>query len=161
LETLAGIPVVCDPVSAATGGERLADDATVAALRDALFAQCALVTPNLDEAELLLGRPIADLAAMEAGAQELLASGARAVLIKGGHLADEPADVLATDAGVTRFVAKRIPATLRGTGDLLACAIAARLAYREALCESVEAGRAFVRGCIAAGVPFAGARTVP
>jgi hydroxymethylpyrimidine/phosphomethylpyrimidine kinase len=156
-----GIPVVCDPVIAATGGERLADDATVAALREVLFPRCTLVTPNLQEAALLLAHPVGNVEAMEAAAYELRASGAAAALVKGGHLAAEPTDVLVQATGATRFTAKRIAATLRGTGDLLACAIAARLAYGDSLVVSVEAARAFVRGCLAAGVPFAGARTVP
>jgi hydroxymethylpyrimidine kinase/phosphomethylpyrimidine kinase len=161
LATFTGVPVVCDPVIAATGGDRLADDATIDALRDVLFAHCTLVTPNLAETAYLLGRPIDDIAAMETGAQQLRALGTAAALVKGGHLANEPTDVLATADGVTRFAAKRIAATLRGTGDLLACAIAARFAYGDRIVESVEAARAFVRGCLAAGVPFAGARTVP
>jgi hydroxymethylpyrimidine/phosphomethylpyrimidine kinase len=98
---------------------------------------------------------------MESAAQELRAFGPRSVLVKGGHLGADPADILATEDGVTRFSAKRIPTTLRGTGDLLAGAIAARLAYGDPIVESVEAARAFVRGCLAAGVPFAGTRTVP
>jgi hydroxymethylpyrimidine/phosphomethylpyrimidine kinase len=161
LADLAGVPVVCDPVIAATGGDRLADAATVAALRDVLFGRCTLVTPNLGEAARLLGRPITDVAGMESAARELLSAGAGAVLVKGGHLAGEPTDVLAWADGITHFGSKRIAATVRGTGDLLACAIAARLAYGDPLVAGIEAARAFVRGCLAAGVPFAGARTVP
>jgi hydroxymethylpyrimidine/phosphomethylpyrimidine kinase len=66
-----------------------------------------------------------------------------------------------TAAGATRFTATRLPQTLRGTGDLLACAIAARLAHGANLVESVDASRAFVRRSFAAGVAFAGTRTVP
>jgi hydroxymethylpyrimidine kinase/phosphomethylpyrimidine kinase len=161
LLALRGVPVICDPVVAATGGERFADDATVVALRDVLFARCALVTPNLEEAAVLLGHPVADVDAMEVAARELRACGAGAALVKGGHLADEPTDVLMTADGATRFTAKRIPATLRGTGDLLACAIAARCAYGDSIVAGVKAARAFVRGCLAAGVDFGGARTVP
>lgn len=158
---LPGIPVVCDPVLAATGGERLADDAAAAALRDELVGLCALFTPNLAEAGFLTGRPLADVAAMEAAAHELRARGATAVLVKGGHLSGEPVDVLAGPDGVTHFAAKRMPGWVRGTGDLLAAAVAARFAYGDGLVASVTAARAFVRGCIAAAVPFAGTRTVP
>jgi hydroxymethylpyrimidine kinase/phosphomethylpyrimidine kinase len=161
LQAFAGVPVICDPVVAASGGERLADDATVAALRDVLFARCTLVTPNLQEAAVFLGHPVADVDAMEAAGRELCAYGMQAALIKGGHLANEPTDVLVTAAGAARFTAKRIPATLRGTGDLLACAVAARCAYGDSIVAGVQAARAFVRGCLAAGVDFAGARTVP
>ncbi|MGD0474268.1 MAG: bifunctional hydroxymethylpyrimidine kinase/phosphomethylpyrimidine kinase [Candidatus Velthaea sp.] len=161
LRSLGGVPAVCDPVIAATGGQRLADDETIRALREVLFAHCALVTPNLGEAALLLGRSIPDVDAMEEAARELGRTGAGAVLIKGGHLDGDPTDVLLTADGVTRLSAKRIAATLRGTGDLLACAAAARLACGDSIAASVEAARAFVRGCLAAGVPFAGTRTVP
>jgi hydroxymethylpyrimidine/phosphomethylpyrimidine kinase len=161
LDGFPGIPVVCDPVIAASGGERLADDSVLAALRTALFPRCTLITPNLGEAALLVGHAVDDVAAMEAAAQELRASGAAAVLVKGGHLAAEPTDVLASADGVAHFAAKRIPGELRGTGDLLACAVAARLAYGDPLAAGIEAARAFVRGAIAAGVPFAGTRTVP
>jgi hydroxymethylpyrimidine/phosphomethylpyrimidine kinase len=159
--SLEGIPVICDPVIAATSGERLADDATVAALREALLPRCTLVTPNLEEAALLVGHPVDTVGAMEAAGRALCDFGAAAALVKGGHLADEPIDVLVTADGATRFTGKRIAATLRGTGDLLACAIAARCAYGESLLAGIDAARAFVRGCLAAGVPFAGARTVP
>lgn len=161
LAPFAGLPIVCDPVVAASSGERLADDAAVRALRDELFACCTVVTPNLPEAALLTGREIASVDEMEAAAVELRRGGAQAVLIKGGHLTADPTDVLATADGVARFSAKRVPGTVRGTGDLLACAIAARLAYGDGLAASVEAARAFVRGCLAAAVPFAGTRTIP
>jgi hydroxymethylpyrimidine/phosphomethylpyrimidine kinase len=161
LAAFAGVPIVCDPVIAATGGDRLADDATIAALSAVLFARCTLVTPNLDEASLLLGRPVADLAAMTATAEALRATGAGAVLLKGGHLAGDPTDVLVHAGGVQRFSAARIAGRLRGTGDLLACAIAARFAHGDRIVASVKAARAFVRGCLAAAVPFAGTYTVP
>jgi hydroxymethylpyrimidine/phosphomethylpyrimidine kinase len=161
LARFAGAPVVCDPVIAATGGDRLADDATIAALRDDLFPRCTLVTPNLDEAALLLGRSIADLAAMECAGRDLCAHGAAAVLVKGGHLAADPTDVLVSSGRVTLLRGARIAGDLRGTGDLLACAVAARLAHGDALSAAVDAARSFVRSCIVAGVPFAGARTIP
>jgi hydroxymethylpyrimidine/phosphomethylpyrimidine kinase len=158
---LAGVPVVCDPVIAATGGDRLADESTIEALRDVLFARCSLLTPNLDEAALLLDRPIADIASMEDAARRLLGCGAAAVLVKGGHLRAAPTDVLATASGTTHFTGDRIAGTLRGTGDLLACTIAARLAHGDSLVASVDAARRFVRDALIAGVDFAGARTLP
>lgn len=154
-------PVVCDPVLAATGGDRLADDATIAALRSALFPRALLVTPNLDEASVLLGAPVRDLAAMEAAAHALRATGAQAVLIKGGHLAGDAVDVLAFADRVVHFREPRIAASLRGTGDLLAAAIAARLALGDELVAAVGAARAFVRACLYDGVDFAGTRTLP
>jgi len=61
-----GVPVICDPVIAASGGDRLASDATIAAMRDVLFGRCTLLTPNLAEAALLTGTPVADPVAMRA-----------------------------------------------------------------------------------------------
>lgn len=156
-----GAPVVCDPVIAASGGERLADDATVAALRTTLFPRCALITPNLAEAAALVGAPIDDLAAMERAARTLLQTGARAVLLKGGHLRGEAIDVLAQASGLTRFRAPRIDADLRGTGDLLAVAIAARLAFGDPIVDAIDAAREFVRSALREGVEFAGMRTLP
>ncbi|GAC1421029.1 MAG: hypothetical protein NVSMB5_13950 [Candidatus Velthaea sp.] len=154
-----GVPIVCDPVIAASTGERLADDATIDALRELLFARCTLLTPNLHEAALLLGAKPADAANQERTARALLAAGSHAVLLTGGHLAGVPADVLVRASGSTFFAAPRIAATLRGTGDLLAFAIAARLARGDALHPAIDAARIFVRGEIAQGVDFAGMRT--
>ena len=154
------MPVVCDPVISATTGGRLADDGTVAALRDELFSRCRLITPNLDEAAQLLCRSISDVREMEAAACDLLKTGVRAVLLKGGHLAGDAVDVLLDGTEIVRFSAPRIQSGLRGTGDLLAFAIAARLAHGDSLVRSVETARAYVRKCLAASVDFAGTRTI-
>jgi hydroxymethylpyrimidine/phosphomethylpyrimidine kinase len=162
LAGLGPIAIVCDPVVATTGGERLADDATVGALHDRVFRHCALVTPNLAELACFLESPVRDVDDMERGARELLrSSGAAAVLVKGGHLEGAPTDVLVTPQTVTRFTADRLGSTLRGTGDLLACAIAARLAHGDDLARAIAQARDFVRRSIAAGIEFAGARTIP
>jgi len=161
LMSLPGVPIVCDPVIAASGGDRLADDATIEALRGRLFRQCAVVTPNLDEAGQFLHTRILDVAAMESAAQALLGFGCGAALLKGGHLAGAPIDVLAVPGSVTRFDGDRVEATLRGTGDLLAGAIAARLAHGDDLVASISSARRFVRGCLSAGIAFAGTRTLP
>ena len=155
------VPVVIDPVLAASGGDSLADDATRAALLDVLFAHGTLITPNLDEASALLGRPIGDVAAMHEAARDLLASGARAVLVKGGHLTGDAIDVLATDELTVEFRAPRLAEALRGTGDLLAVTIAAHLARGAQLGDAIERARVRVRDAIASGVPFAGARVAP
>jgi hydroxymethylpyrimidine/phosphomethylpyrimidine kinase len=155
------VPVVIDPVLAASGGDSLADDATRTALRDALFARATLITPNLDEASAFLGRTIASVPAMHEAARALLASGARAVLVKGGHLAGDAIDVLATADGTREFRAPRLTETLRGTGDLLAVTIAAHLARGAQLSDAIERARARVRNAISNGVPFAGTRVAP
>ena len=157
----AGVPAVLDPVRAATGGDALADDATHDAVMTHLVPRAALVTPNLDEASSLLKCVVADLAAMEDAARAFVAHGARAALVKGGHLAGDAVDVLATAAGVRAFASPRIAQPLRGTGDLLAATIATELALGTGLEPAIERARASVRDAIASGEPFAGTRVAP
>ncbi|HZO93853.1 MAG TPA: PfkB family carbohydrate kinase [Candidatus Baltobacteraceae bacterium] len=155
-----GLPVVVDPVVAATGGGALADPSTVTALRDTLLPRATLVTPNLDEAEALLGRPVRDVAAMGEAASALRDLGARAALVKGGHLNGEAVDVFSDGDGTRSFADARLATTLRGTGDLLASTIAGRLAAGDSLEAGIRHARRRVREAIANGVPFAGARVV-
>ena len=161
LASFPNVPVVVDPVLAASGGHVLADDATRLALRDALFARATLITPNLDEASALLGRTIAGVDEMHAAARALLAFGASAALVKGGHLTGDAVDVLAEPGGTREFRSARIDGTLRGTGDLLAVTVAANLARGMPLDEAIERARERVRDAISRGVPFAGARVAP
>jgi hydroxymethylpyrimidine/phosphomethylpyrimidine kinase len=153
-----GVPVICDPVIAASGGDRLADDATIAALRADLFGRCTLLTPNLAEAALLTGTAIADLPAMHAALPALLALGSAAVLLKGGHLTGEACDLFADGSNVREMRAPRIPLELRGTGSLLATAIAVRCAFGDSLPLAIGVARAFVRARIERGESFAGMR---
>ena len=158
LRALAGIPVICDPVVAASGGDRLVDDATLVAMRAHLFPCCTLLTPNLAEAELLAGQQIDGLAAMRAAIPALLALGSRAVLLKGGHLTGDPVDVFADGEQIVELRAPRLSGELRGTGSLLAAAIATRCAFGDSLLDAIVAAREFVRERIARGVTFAGMR---
>jgi hydroxymethylpyrimidine/phosphomethylpyrimidine kinase len=153
-----GVPVVCDPVIAAGGGDRLADDAALDAMRASLFARCTLLTPNIAEAAQLTGAAIEDVASMHAALPALLALGAPAVLLKGGHLAGDPCDLFADGAGVREFRAPRIPFELRGTGSLLAAAIAVRCGFGDPLPAAIAAARGFVRERIERGRSFAGMR---
>ncbi|MDW5444260.1 bifunctional hydroxymethylpyrimidine kinase/phosphomethylpyrimidine kinase [Polaromonas sp. SM01] len=146
--------VVLDPVMVATSGAVLIDNPAIAALVRELFGRAALVTPNLDEAALLVGRPLESEQAMEIAARELLAQGARAVLLKGGHLpGDVVSDLLITQDGAPHWMrAPRIhSANTHGTGCTLSSAIAAHLALGLSLAEAVEAARAYVRGALEAG----------
>ncbi len=152
------VPVVVDPVFSATGGDELADTASVEAMREVLIPRATLVTPNLAEAGALLGRTVDDIAAMREAAASLVALGARAALVKGGHLAADAIDVLADDGGTRDFAAPRVPGTIRGTGDLLAATIAAALARGSRLDTAIERARTRVRAAIADGIPFAGSR---
>ena len=147
--------VVLDPVMVATSGDRLIAQETVQILVRELFPRVTVVTPNLDEAQLLLGQAIANAQALDAAAQGLLAMGARAVLLKGGHLAsDEVVDVLVQVQGPTRRLAStRIPSrNVHGTGCTLSSAIAAHLALGHGLEEAVVLARTFILSAIDQGV---------
>lgn len=151
--------VVLDPVMMSTSGARLIDHDAQAMLVRELFCRATLVTPNLDEAALLVGRPLASEADMEAAARELLAMGAPAVLLKGGHLAGDTVSdlLLARDARPHWMRAPRIAtANTHGTGCTLSSAIAAHLALGTDLLQAVELAHAFVRDALAGG---AAART--
>ncbi|MFZ2293765.1 MAG: bifunctional hydroxymethylpyrimidine kinase/phosphomethylpyrimidine kinase [Polaromonas sp.] len=146
--------VVLDPVMVATSGAVLIDNPAIAVLVHELFWRAAVVTPNLDEASLLVGRPLDSEKAMEAAAQELLAMGARAVLLKGGHLAGEVvSDLLMTQTGELHWMrAPRIHSVnTHGTGCTLSSAMAAHLALGAPLLDAVEAARTYVRAALEAG----------
>ncbi|MFS2035678.1 bifunctional hydroxymethylpyrimidine kinase/phosphomethylpyrimidine kinase [Polaromonas sp. CT11-55] len=146
--------VVLDPVMVATSGAVLIDNPAIAVLVRELFPRALVVTPNLDEAALLVGRPLADEEAMQAAAQELLAKGARAVLLKGGHLpGDVVSDLLATQSGELHWMrGPRIPSpNTHGTGCTLSSAIAAHLALGQPLLEAVLLARTYVRAALQAG----------
>ena len=121
-------PVICDPVMVATSGDRLIDDAAIAAVRTELLPVADLITPNVPEAAALLDtEPATDVDGLHRQAAALLDLGPHAVLLKGGHLGGaESVDVLATDRGttVTRRPRLRTTAT-HGTGCTLSSAIAA------------------------------------
>ena len=146
--------VVLDPVMVATSGAALIDRPAIAVLVRELFRRAAVVTPNLDEASLLVGRVIDSEASMSQAARELLGMGAGAVLLKGGHLAGGVvSDLLMTTSGDVHWMrAPRIEtANTHGTGCTLSSAIAAHLALGAGLLEAVEAARAYVRGALEAG----------
>jgi hydroxymethylpyrimidine/phosphomethylpyrimidine kinase len=148
--------VVLDPVMMSTSGAKLIDDEAQAVLVRELFHRVALVTPNLDEAALLVGRPLHSEAEMEAAAREMLAMGATAVLLKGGHLAgDTVSDLLLVRNARPHWMrAPRIAtANTHGTGCTLSSAIAAQLALGADLRQAIELARAFVRGALEAGAP--------
>lgn len=146
--------VVLDPVMVATSGDRLIAPDTVQVLVDELFPLATVVTPNLDEAALLLGRPITAAGELEAAARDLLAMGAPAVLLKGGHLpGDEVADLLVSGPGpVQRLASPRITSrNTHGTGCTLSSAIAAHLALGEPLERAVALARSYILQAIAMG----------
>lgn len=148
--------VVLDPVMVATSGDRLIAQETVQVLVRELFPRAVVVTPNLDEAALLVGHPIPDAKALEPAAGALLALGARAALLKGGHLpGEELVDVLGQAGSPPRFEhfrGRRIASlNTHGTGCTLSSAIACGLALGLDLREAVVQARDYVRGAMAAG----------
>ena len=146
--------VVLDPVMVATSGAVLIDSPAIASLVRELFGRAVLVTPNLDEASLLVGRTLSSEDDMQAAAVELLGKGARAVLLKGGHLAgDVVSDLLQVAGAAPHWMrAPRIATpNTHGTGCTLSSAIAAYLALGHTLVDAVEAARVYVRGALAAG----------
>ncbi|WP_323990246.1 bifunctional hydroxymethylpyrimidine kinase/phosphomethylpyrimidine kinase [Nguyenibacter sp. L1] len=146
------IPYVLDPVMVAKGGARLLQDNAVETLRRHLVPRASLLTPNLPEAEVLVGRPIRTVADMRRAAEELRQAGAASVLVKGGHLeGDELTDVLATQGGIELFTDTRLPTRhTHGTGCTLASAIATGLAQGLALRDAVIRARTYLRAAIAA-----------
>ena len=144
------LPLVVDPVMVAKGGADLLAKNAVARLVARLLPRATLFTPNLVEAAVLTGAPVDDLPAMHRAAATLRGLGARAVLLKGGHLpGDEVTDLLITDAGIEAFSAPRIPGRhTHGTGCTLATAIAAGLAQGMGLRDAVLRARLYVRAAI-------------
>lgn len=146
--------VVLDPVMVATSGDRLIAEETVAVLVTSLFPKVTVVTPNLDEAALLLQQPLTNADHLPEATQALLDLGAKAVLLKGGHL---PGDVLRDVLQVAGHPAVSFESTriqsrnVHGTGCSLSSAIAAQLAIGQDLSEAVQTARAFIRQAIAQG----------
>ena len=145
-----GVPLVLDPVMVAKGGAALLADSAAGALIGRLLPRARLLTPNIPEAEALLGRSIAGLADMERAVVDLLGLGPKAVLLKGGHMeGDDLVDLLADAAGLRRFTDRRIASrSTHGTGCTLASAIAAGLAQGLALDAAVARARDYVRKAI-------------
>ncbi|WP_296577062.1 bifunctional hydroxymethylpyrimidine kinase/phosphomethylpyrimidine kinase [Phreatobacter sp.] len=145
--------VVLDPVMVATSGDRLLHPDAVSALRRLLFPRAVLVTPNLLEAAALLDQPVArGEDDMLAQGQALMAQGAKAVLMKGGHgTGDTSVDLLVTPAGTVRLEAPRVATrNTHGTGCTLSSAIAAGLAKGFPLGQAVSEAKDYVTAAIAA-----------
>lgn len=145
-------PVVVDPVMVATSGDRLLEEDALAALRDELLPLAALVTPNVPEAELLLGRTLRDVDALAEAARALAELGPGAVLLKGGHLPGPEIVDIAWDGTEHReYRGPRIATTsTHGTGCTLSAAIVAGLALGEDLWTAIETGIGYTRRAIAA-----------
>jgi hydroxymethylpyrimidine/phosphomethylpyrimidine kinase len=143
--------LVVDPVMIATSGDRLLDRDAEAAILRHLVPLCALVTPNLDEAALLVGRPVRNEEEMVDAAVLLVAAGAGAALVKGGHLeGGQLVDVLHDGRTVHRFSQRRIATrSTHGTGCTLSAAVAAGLAHGTGLVDAVADALDYVYRAIA------------
>ena len=145
--------VVLDPVMVATSGDALIAPPTIAVLVKELFPLVSLITPNLDEASLLLQRPITTRAELDLAAKDLVAMGARAALVKGGHLAGEAVtDVLLSNGELRSFSSNRIASqNTHGTGCTLSSAIACYLGMGHPLEAAVALARSYILQAIQAG----------
>ena len=146
--------IVYDPVMIASSGDALSGSGFVEAIAHELLPLVDCLTPNLAEAAVLLGEPIARSEAdMARHGEALLKLGPRAILMKGGHLeGEETVDLLVTEDAIHRFSAPRLASkNLHGTGCTLSSAIAANIVLGLPLPEAVAAAKAFVRQAIAHG----------
>jgi len=145
------IPLVVDPVMVASSGDRLLREEAIAAYRTHLLPRATLVTPNLDEAAVLLGSSIHSVEEMADAGRALVQTFGTAFLMKGGHLPGGSAiDLLVTAAGITEHAAPHIPGIeTHGTGCTFSAAIAAGLACGQSLTEAVASAKQFITQAIA------------
>lgn len=144
-------PLVVDPVCVDKHNRQILDDTTLTALRTTLFPCAALITPNVAEAALLTQRDVRNRDDMAAAATLLLDAGAVAVLIKGGRLGTgHSPDLLATRTGVWEWLDAPRVATIavHGSGDTLAAAITARLAWGADILTAVRLAKMYVTACL-------------
>jgi hydroxymethylpyrimidine/phosphomethylpyrimidine kinase len=143
--------VVLDPVMISKSGYHLLRKDAQEALVHHLFPLAEVVTPNIFEAEVLIGAKITDLAGMKAAARKILDLGARKVVVKGGHLEDADAtDVLFDGEAFRELRSNRVETkNTHGTGCTFSSAIAAHLALEHSFFEAVERAKIYITGAIA------------
>lgn len=147
--------LVVDPVMVATSGDRLLREEAVQALRTELLPLATVVTPNLPEAGVLIGRDVSSLAEMRDAARAIVGLGARSVIVKGGHLDGDAVDIFYDGQRFLELVARRIETTsTHGTGCTLASAIAALLAKGEPLEQAITQAKAYVTAAIEHAYPI-------
>ena len=143
--------IVVDPVMVSTSGARLISEDAIDTLKAELLPLATVITPNIPEAEVLVGHSITSEADMEAAAKEIFEQYGCAALVKGGHNLNDANDLLYDGAAATWFRGERIdnPNT-HGTGCTLSSAIASNLAKGFDLPESVRRAKAYISGALAA-----------
>ncbi|GCE01153.1 bifunctional hydroxymethylpyrimidine kinase/phosphomethylpyrimidine kinase [Embleya hyalina] len=148
-------PVVVDPVASSKHGDTLLANDALETLRTRLLPVSTLVTPNLYEVELLTGHKVRERADMRGAAEAMLGFGPSWVLVKGGHLEGEAADLLFDGTEERWFTSPRYDNRhTHGTGCTLASAIASRLALGDTVPDAVAAAKEYVTGAIRAGFPL-------
>jgi hydroxymethylpyrimidine/phosphomethylpyrimidine kinase len=141
--------LVVDPVMVASSGDRLLDEDAVDAYRRELFPAALLITPNLREAGLLVGRTLTGTDDMEWAARQLAETGPAYVLVKGGHLTGDPVDILYDGRSCSELRAPRVEtANVHGTGCTLAATVAARLALGGDVPTAVRGAKEYVTRAI-------------
>lgn len=151
------VPLVVDPVCASMHGDPLLAPSALDSLRGQLFPLATLLTPNLDEARLLVDIEVVDAESQRAAAKALHALGPQWVLVKGGHLrsSDGSCDLLYDGVSCYQFDAQRLPTSDdHGGGDTLATAIAAALAHGFTVPDAVDFGKRWVTECLRAAYPL-------
>ena len=151
LEEYGAKNIVVDPVMVSTSGAKLLSAAAKDALVEGLLPLAAVITPNIPEAQALCGFAIEDEEGMARAAQAIGEHLFGAVLVKGGHLADDAVDLLYADGKIQRFSAQRVknPNT-HGTGCTLSAAIACNLAAGHSLADSIKNAKAYLTGALEA-----------
>lgn len=145
--------IVLDPVMVSTSGSRLIGEDAVETLAAKLIPLAELVTPNIPEAEVLLGRSIASVSEMERAARELGETYRCSVLLKGGHQVNDANDLLYTGGKLRWFYGRRInTSNTHGTGCTLSSAIASNLAKGLELSEAVRQAKCYLSGALSAGL---------
>ena len=161
------LPCVVDPVMIATSGARLVADEAIENYRTQLLPRAALMTPNIDEAQVLLDGATIGAESQEDAARELSKRYRCPVLLKGGHLDGDPVDLLFEEGEVYRWTHPRLEnVNTHGSGCMLSAAIAAHLAHGKSLREAVDGGLKAIRQALshpvepAQGLSLAGVESV-
>ena len=145
--------VVLDPVMKSSTGRELLDASGVKYVATELLKRASVITPNVAEAELLTGLTIKDVADMEAAARKIVEMGARAVIVKGGHM-ERPMDILFDGAEMVTLPGERVnEEQLHGTGCTFASALAAHLAVGRGLLEAATLAKAYATKAIEKAYP--------
>ena len=141
--------IVLDTVMVAKGGARLLNDDAIETMCGRLVPLAEIVTPNIPEAERLTGESITSVKEMGEAARQIAELGAKAVLVKGGHLSGDATDVLLIRGRITELKGTRLKTrNTHGTGCTMSAAIAARLAHGEPLEQAVQIAKDYVRRAI-------------